>query len=275
MSVLFAEQLNCTINDLVCLRSRSEIDVLNAQNKVNTLITSLNPLFYFESWLPVVDGLIIPGNLLEMINNVSFPLKPLILGTVTEECYDFIYGSTWGKPITTSDYIAIILGLFPEEAIKILEKYPPDSSGDQRALVSRICTRWVFSCSTRIFARKAATYSYVFGYPYDRITLNSSSLRCPNHACHADELPYVFESQWDQFTAAGQQVSKSMGTYWTNFATSETPNQPSTTSLEWPKFSKANNESFVFIQDPLSIDSNYLKDDCDFWDEIGYKMIHY
>ena len=31
------------------------------------------------------------------------------------------------------------------------------------------------------------------------------------------------------------------------------------------------NETYMTIQDPLQIGQHYLKDDCDFWDEIGSK----
>jgi len=27
----------------------------------------------------------------------------------------------------------------------------------------------------------------------------------------------------------------------------------------------------MYVQDPLEVRENYLKDDCDFWDEIGYR----
>jgi len=45
-----------------------------------------------------------------------------------------------------------------------------------------------------------------------------------------------------------------MVTYWTNFAKSENPN-----------------ETYTFIQNPFQLGHNYVKDDCDFWDQMGYK----
>jgi len=108
----------------------------------------------------------------------------------------------------------------------------------------------MFTCSNRVFTRKAASYSYIFGYPYDKV----DSLSCPDHACHADEIPYVFESFWDRFTDIGRYISQGMVTYWTNFAKSENPN-----------------ETYTFIQNPFQLGHNYVKDDCDFWDQMGYK----
>lgn len=269
--VLLAEQLHCKTGDTACFRNRSMNEIIDAQTTVNAMLTSFNVLFFFEPWLPVIDNSIVHGNLLAMVQNASFPLKSLMIGTLTEECYDFVYGATWGKPISTSDYIALLLLLFQENAFKIIKQYPPESSGDQRPLVVRVCTQWVFACSTRTFAREAASYSYVFGYPYDR-DHSQASMTCSEHACHADELPFLFQSSWTNLTDAGRRVSRSMATYWSNFATSEDPNQPWRSPLAWPK-TKIGNESYMLIQDPLVIRKDYLQNDCDFWDQIGYKTM--
>jgi hypothetical protein len=72
------------------------------------MLTSLNVLLFFEPWLPVIDNDIVHGQILSTVRNTSFPLKPLIIGTVTEECRDFICGR-WPKPISPSEYIGIAL----------------------------------------------------------------------------------------------------------------------------------------------------------------------
>jgi para-nitrobenzyl esterase len=241
-------------------------EITDAQNAVNKKVTSLNPLFFFEPWLPVVDNVIVRGQLLNMVQNTSFPLKPFIIGTVTEECLDFVY-SNRPQPITPSEYIGVVLALFGEKGFKILKQYPPDGEGDQRPLVARACTQWVFSCSTRVFARKAASYFYAFGYSSD----TENSIQCRGaHACHGDDLPFTFESFWPKFSDAGRRVSQSIATYWTNFAKSQDPNEPLRVPLAWPRVTTGN-ETYMYIQDPLQIGENYLKNDCDFWDEIGYK----
>jgi carboxylesterase type B len=106
----------------------------------------------------------------------------------------------------------------------------------------------------RGFARNAASYSYAVGYPFDKENLRNS-IKCSDHACHGDELPFTFESYWENFNDAGRRISQSMATYWTNSATSQ----------------DRGNEKYMYIQDPLQIGENYLKNDCDFSDQIGYK----
>ncbi|CAF1334925.1 unnamed protein product [Adineta steineri] len=267
--VLLAEQLHCTPNDISCFLSRTTDEIIAAQNTVNNMLTSLNILNFFEPWVPVIDNMIIHGQLLDLVRNISFPLKPLIIGTVTEECYNFVY-ETWNKTVSPSEYIGVIIILFREKASKVLQQYPPEGSGDQRFLIVRFATHWVFSCSTRVFARKAASYSYVYGYPSNKDNLKKTSIQCSDHACHADELPFLFESYWDNFTDTGRYISQSMATYWTNFAKSQDPNDPLKVPVSWPRVTSGN-ETYIYIQDPIQIGTNYLKSDCDIWDEIGYK----
>jgi carboxylesterase type B len=71
------------------------------------------------------------------------------------------------------------------------------------------------------------------------------------------------------FTDAGKHVATSMATYWTNFAKSHDPNQPVSKPVTWSPASP--DEPYLYFQDPLDVRKDYLKDDCDFWDKIGYK----
>ena len=198
----------------------------------------------------------------------AFPLKKLIIGTVTEEAVFYTYEG-WAKALTPEVYAEVILATFGKNSLKVLERYPPDSVSDERPLLSRLATQWVFACSTRVFARKAATYSYAFGYPLDFDGWGNETF-CNGHTCHGVELPFLFESVWMNFTDAGRRVSESMATYWTNFAKSEDPNQPMNASISWPKLISSGNEQYMYFQDPLRIQENYLDDECNFWDDIGY-----
>ena len=267
--VLLAEQLNCPYRNISCFRAASYQQIVAAQKEVNTLLTSLKILLFFEPWVPVLDNIIIKGQLIDIIQNVSFPLKPLIIGTLTEEATLYIYEG-WHKPVYPVEYAEILLATFNRNAIKVLERFPPKGTGDQRPLLADVGTRWVFACSTRVFARKAATYTYAFGYPLDFNGWENLTF-CVGHVCHGSELPYVFQSGWVNFTDAGRHLSASLGTYWSNFGKTHDPNQPVTQPLVWPKTSSSE-ESYMFFQYPSQVKQDYLKDDCDFFDSIGYKI---
>jgi len=267
-NALLAEQLHCAIADIACFRRSSVENITAAQTKVDSMLISTNVLDYFEPWVPVIDNDIVRGQLYETILNVSFPLKPLMIGTLTEETVLFVYLELKDDmpPIL---YRAALVAFFKTKAEKVLQRFPPVGEGDQRALFSRLLTQWVFACSTRIFARKAANYSYVFGYPYDYDGWETLSF-CNGHVCHGGELVYVFESKWVNFTDVGRRISQSMATYWTNFAKTQDPNEPVHFGISWPKMNSGN-ETYLYFQNPLEVKESYLNDECDFWDSIGYK----
>ncbi|CAF2651667.1 unnamed protein product [Rotaria sp. Silwood2] len=266
--VFLAEQLHCSFNDIACFRAATVDNITAAQEIVNGKITSLEVLLLFEPWVPVIDNIIVHGQLYETIQNLSFPIKPLIMGTVTDEGLVFIYNK-WNQPILPKLYAEIAFAFFRGKALKVLERYPPVGEGDQRSLLSQIATQWVFACPTRIFARKAALYSYVFGYPLNSDKKKNEDI-CNGHVCHGDELSYLFESNWINFTDAGQRVSQSIANYWTNFAKTQNPNQPLSVPIQWP-IGNNTYEKYMYFQDPLQVKDNYLEDDCDFWDQIGYR----
>ena len=149
-----------------------------------------------------------------------------------------------------------------------MERYPPSGAGDQRPVLAKIINQWGVACPNRVFARGTATYLYVFGYPLEYAEWRFTSA-CNGHVCHGDELPYVFQSAWNNLTGIGQRISFDIATAWTNFGKSGDPNRPIQLPVRWPSMSS--NDSYLFFQDPLNVRMNYLKEDCDFWDSIGYK----
>ena len=155
---------------------------------------------------------------------------------------------------------------FRGNALKILERFPPDTPGDQRPLLSKVATRWVFACTNRIIARQAQGYMYAFDYPLDFDGWENSTY-CNGHTCHGVELPYLFESFWVNFTDVGRQLSTTMATYWTNFGKTMSPNLPLQQALVWPKFN-GTSEPYMYFQNPVQVQMDYLKDDCDFFDQL-------
>ena len=265
--VLLAEQLRCAIGDLACFRAASPEDLIAAQIVVDRMITSLQVLLFFEPWVPVIDHRIVHGQLYQTVQNVSFALKPLMIGSVLDEGLSFIY-KQWTAPITPVSYAEIAFAFFGEQVFEVLARFPPTGMTDQRPRLSQIATQWVFACPTRLFARRAATYAYVFGSPLS-VERRTSNEFCHGHVCHSDELPFLFESRWRNFTGAQQRLSESMASYWTNFAKSGDPEEPLRVPVPWPRLTNIS-EQYMDFRDPLQVRVDYLKDECDFWDRIGY-----
>jgi hypothetical protein len=80
--------------------------------------------------------------MIELIDKTSFPLKPLIIGKLTDEDLMFIY-EVWRKPIMLSMYIEIRTFIFHERAFKVMERYPSDEADDQRPLLRVFMLVWL------------------------------------------------------------------------------------------------------------------------------------
>ena len=63
-----------------------------------------------------------------------------MIGTVTEDALLFIHEG-WRNPVSQTQYAEIATLAFRGNALKILERFPPDTPGDQRPLLSKVATR--------------------------------------------------------------------------------------------------------------------------------------
>jgi carboxylesterase type B len=274
----FANELKCSARDVLCLRNKTVDEIVNAQFLAEKQISSFRLLEFFEPWLPWIDGSLIKGQLLEfekwMPNNQK--LKPFMLGTLTEEAWIFI-NLVWPKGMTTVDYVTLMLAGFKNDGLKVIEKYKPDISQKyQTNLTSTVATKWIFACSSRRFIEKIILsnqtssnnyYLYAFDYPLDFPGWENFTF-CNGHTCHGADLPYTFDEPDDRFTSNGHQLAMSHINYWANFAKYGDPNS-NNDYLKWPQYSVKDKESIRF-RSPNLIETNYLKDDCDFLDSIGY-----
>ena len=279
--VYFADALNCPARDINCLQSKTSDEIIDAQMKAEVQVSSLKLLEFFEPWEPWIDGEIIKGQLLEIekwIGNETFPLKPFMIGTLTEECVIYIY-SAWTKPVPVNEYVAVIVAAVKEDALKMLGYYPPQfNSSDQRDVMSVLATRWVFSCSTRKFLETYMShprsndniyYMSVFDFPLDFDGWGSDQGYCNGHVCHGGDMPYTFDVPDSNFTSSGHTIAVQHIQYWSNYARSESPNSQNNI-LNWPNYDIKSRNNLRFKAPENIIESEYIKKDCDFLDSIGY-----
>lgn len=216
--VYFADELGCQVGDLNCLRNKTYEEIVEAQLIVEKKVSSIRLLEFFEPWLPWIDGSLIKGQLLEIEKWTSKPLKPFIIGTLSEECVIYIY-LAWDKPMGSSLYVELMLAAFKQKSFEILKNFPPDlQSLDQRNLTAHVATDWVFSCSSRNFletafniAQQAGSsntyYHYVFDFHLDFPGWGPFDY-CDTHVCHGSDMPYTFDSADQNFTSTGRMISQ-------------------------------------------------------------------
>ena len=211
-----------------------------------------------------------------------------MMGTLTEECYIYIYLG-FQKPVSASHYAEIMTAGFKQHALKLLSNYPPDfSKTDQRDIMATVATRWVFGCSSRNFFEivinmtngKAAdqSYLYAFDFPLDFPGWGDNLAFCNTHVCHGSDIVYTFDSSDRNFTSTGRQISQSHMFYWSNFAKYSSPNAPqsaassssSNSFINWPSYSMKTKPFLRFVRPSNTVESGYLRSECNFFDSIGY-----
>jgi len=99
----------------------------------------------------------------------------------------------------------------------------------------------------------------------------------PNAVCHASELPFVFHTvsyAGYNFTSQEEILSKSIASYWTNFAVTGDPNKGAqSVTLPWPLY-RGNIDTLLYLSTPQnSLLSNLRKEFCDLFDTIHYNTI--
>ncbi|MFD0774163.1 carboxylesterase/lipase family protein [Streptomonospora algeriensis] len=178
---------------------------------------------------PAVDGELLARRPIDALRAGEAGDKDLLIGTTTEE-YRLFLAATGLLDHIRAEHVAAQaagLGLAPE-AVEVYTRRNP-SPGDALADLG---TDAVFRVpAARVLEARAAaggsgrTYGYDFAWPSPRL---GGSLG----ACHALEIPFVFDNLADGRNLAGpdapQQVADDMHRAWVGFA--------STGELDWPQW---------------------------------------
>lgn len=218
---------------------------------------------------------------------------PLMAGTNAGEGQTFIYGAQ-GKPVTPLDTFLCLDAVFAfnQTVIGMLEenpRYSPFAFTDGREAMSHVMTDYWFRCGTEnALLGQASAGAPTYEYKYAHVFSNASLFVhfglpavCATTACHATELPFVFDevpTQLANFTSAEAEMSRMMVTFWTNFAKTGDPNKESalTSSAStassyptWPLWTPLDRLALVF-QNGTDTAQESGAGICSFWDKIGY-----
>lgn len=282
LSTRFAQILGCTVDDLDCLRAQNTSAIVAAQAEA-IQIYPLHPLNAFMPWQPMVDGQLIPMQPMDAIRTGNYQKVPFITGTVDNEAVMFIY-SAFVDPVPYADFLALIGLIFGPVAPQVLNEYPVpnDQKNDTRPIISEIGTAYIFHCPVRNVSRMISndsvdTYFYHFNHYFTNFNPWLPGYpECTTEVCHGSELPYIFNSaeighRYTGYVWSSQEATLAnlISTYWGNFATSFNPNTPKSTSLQWPLYYASSDQDLDFAT-PSSVETGYLKSQCDFWDTLGY-----
>jgi para-nitrobenzyl esterase len=174
-----------------------------------------------------------------------------------------------------------LFGSASSRRIRSRERYRCGSSPDCTSQIANVLDDAIFTCPNRwlaIQATRRADPQPLYAYQFTHVSsfnlwasppmpAGMGVPQCQGLVCHADELPYVFNSAGNPgqtFLPQEEALSQLIGGYWTSFAHSHKPGST------WPPFRPGRayrllDESSSTANDPLSATAN-----CSLWDSIGY-----
>src|SRR6185369_9733340 len=224
LGTALATTLGCSDQTAACLRAVSEDQIVAAQG------TSLN------SAGPVIDGVVIPEGLQSAFKNGHFNHVPVIEGSNHDEFRLFValLLDLMGGPLTEVAYpnaVQTILNVPSFIVPALIAQYPVANYASPDLAFATLATDAAFACNAHAAVRSFSHYVRSYAYEFDDVNapeLFLPPVSFPYGASHASEIQYLFDIPnlvgAPPLTAAQQELSDTMITYWTRFARTGRPN---------------------------------------------------
>ncbi|ETS85710.1 hypothetical protein PFICI_03735 [Pestalotiopsis fici W106-1] len=295
----FAETLNCSTNDLICLQSKSADELIQAFQTTPALAPGFgNGLSVGSNFAintpnttslsgTVLDGEIIKKQPLEVGSQV-----PIIAGSNEFDATLFVLPIylTSDQPLAEENYTSFLAQWGPASSA-ISQQYPLslfESAGSTTteavvAAITHIVTQSSYTCSTYKALRAASAagtqaYAYRFNHTPSCPWLWESGTAFPSPdvadfflSTHTAELPFVFGNLVNQpwgngscnATAAEFALSHALTAAWTAMAVR---GNPSVEGQSWPLFDACQTRGLWFQESGETTQLDFSE--CEFWDEV-------
>lgn len=249
---------------LACMRGKTVAEIFTA------LAPATSPLFTTgEVYSPIVDGAVLTGQPLSVLQSGAAAATPLLMGTNANEI------ALW-RPLyqagvdTLAEYLFVLETLdfdvnatLDYPSAQLLALYPAANDAEALPAFERFRTDITFTCPTRRSIR-ARTATGVRGYLYDFARVAPALVGFG--AVHAAEIVYVFNTvPLVGYGAADRALATAMQTYWANFAKFGDPNGGALAA--WPDYVVAS-DRHLELNAPTLDKANHRKAECDFLDTL-------
>jgi para-nitrobenzyl esterase len=208
------------------------------------LQTAVGPGLQANSFWPVFDGDVLPGDQYELYIAGRFNDTPVLIGTNSDE------GALFAQPgMNASRFESLVRDGYSKQATTVLAAYPhasdPDATKAGKDLMRDSLFAWPTWAWAMLQSQKGKGHAYV--YYFDHRTPQS-----PNGANHGSEIAFVFRN----LVGGGpvglngpprpedNAMSELMSSYWVNFAKTGDPNGPGLP--RWPTFTSSSQNLMVF-----------------------------
>lgn len=282
------EYLDCTADDVACMRTKSTDEILDAQ--ANAIKMNFDNLFInFVPFAPLVDPAgEIPVQPFVGVQNGEFDNLPLLSGTVRDEGLMFV-DELFTKPLSKTAYNAALVAIFRDVSPEVLKAYPYDiveGTVDGRDALNIMATDLLFYCplrnATRGYQAAASpedttpTYHYKFDHVLSFDCWGEGYEFCVGAVCHGSDLPFVFNVFSDGMTvdydttADEDALTLDMTHAWSNFIINGNPNKGKAINKFYPQYNGKGDEVLVLNEPDTNVGIHMREKYCDMWDRLGY-----
>ncbi|XP_046343877.2 acetylcholinesterase-like [Haliotis rufescens] len=241
-----------------------------------------------DAFIPVVDGHFLPDTPSSLMQKGQMKQAEILLGVNENEGIVFLLllmptiFSPFASQLnvnrtqfrTTVETIAAFSGQSSTMVEAIMAQYAdihvPSLHQNYVDSAGSVLGDSYFKCPAAKFADSYSAQNNVYLYSFNH---RISSLPLPPWVGvpHSFEIEMVFgHPLGNAFIAseAEKSTSRSMMTYWTNFAKTGNPNLPETPSFQWPGYNTMDERFLVFSESGQSTDQGMRKPQCVFWNRL-------
>ena len=282
-----AKQLGCFLDqqnkpDMACLRNKSVEDIRNAEDfmaanappALGGLLDRMNP------WAPVIDGGIVKYSpmdaMMQFANDIASDMskmKPMLMGTTTEEAYLFVKDLAQFKSIGRL-YLVFLSSATGTKLNDLSDLYPIKNASNILEDLSIVLTDFMFKCPLRAMQRhlvssfaeslnsgdggNSGTETKIWAYlwrPPMTGDIPEDMEFCRGKTCHGSELPFLFrnsDNSAPQPTGRQLKISDAVIDYVANFVATGDPNIPPGKGFE--------NMKETHVRDSDSVKHNQKRD---------------
>jgi len=218
-----------------------------------------------NTFTPVVDGWVLPDDIMTIFDTGRQNLVPLIVGANADEGTIFVPKPPFDNIEVYRGHVKKTHGKFAND---VLTMYPANDPSEIRKAMCGILGDGFFVSGARQFARaveKAGGKAYLYHF-----TMTWPGFVASLGAFHMGEMVFAFNNielykntRNVPFEEKHQSLANVMSAYWVQFAKTGNPNKKGL--MEWPAYDSTKDQYIEFGEE-VKLDQRLRKEKLDLWD---------